>query len=277
MAVDHNMIHSRISAWGQVRIYLGKCFRLFRYEKQWKLFISAGIIAGLVCMVTGPNMFCTYEATNKGSFAIICACIWSGLFNSIRSVCRERDIIKREHRTGLRLSSYIMAHTIYEVFLCAVESLIVLLLVIMRNITHLPERGIVFPHVLDIYITLFLVTLGADLLALLVSCIVKDENSAMMIMPFILVVQLVFSGVVFELNGFLNGVSYITVSRWGVDGMCSIAQTDTMIDLEASFMDATSEASAQHLLIVWGILIFYCIAYVLISMLVLRLVDKDER
>ena len=35
---------ARINAAGQVKIYLGKCFRLFTNEKQWKNFISALLI-----------------------------------------------------------------------------------------------------------------------------------------------------------------------------------------------------------------------------------------
>lgn len=119
------MAERRISGQGQIAVYLGKCFRLFRNEKQWKNFLSSFIIIVIISMVTGPDMFNTYDATNKGAFAVISACIWSGLFNSIQSICRERAIIKREYRTGLRISSYILAHVIYEMFLCAGESLIV--------------------------------------------------------------------------------------------------------------------------------------------------------
>ena len=97
------MTEQRISGRGQIAIYLGKCFRLFQNEKQWKNFLSSFIIITIISLVTGPEMFSSYEATNKGAFAIISACIWSGLFNSIQSICRERAIIKREYRTGLRI------------------------------------------------------------------------------------------------------------------------------------------------------------------------------
>ena len=99
------MSEKRISGIQQIHIYLGKCWRLFKNEKQWKNFISSFIIILIISLVTGPDMFQTYSDTNKGAFAIVSACIWSGLFNSIQSICRERDIIKREYRTGLRISS----------------------------------------------------------------------------------------------------------------------------------------------------------------------------
>lgn len=271
------MKEHRISLGGQIRIYLGKCFRLFRNEKQWKNFLSAFIIITIISLVTGPNMFKTYEATNKGAFAIVSACIWAGLFNSIQSICRERAIIKREYRTGLRISSYILAHVIYEMFLCAVESLIILMLILIRNIGHLPERGLIFPMVIDLYLTIFLITFSADMIALLVSCIVKSENSAMMIMPFILVIQLVMSGVVFSLEGLAELISRLTISRWGVEGILAIARTNSEVDLQAAFSDSIGSSGSGTLALDWIYLLFFALVYILLAMLFLRRVDKDER
>ncbi len=120
-----DMKKNRISWFGQVGVYLGKCFRLFINEKQWKNFITSAVLMFIILIVTGNDMFKVYKDTKNGVFTIICGCVWIGLFNSIQSICRERAIIKREYRTGLRLSAYITAHAVYEAFLCAVESLIV--------------------------------------------------------------------------------------------------------------------------------------------------------
>lgn len=271
------MAQKRISGGGQIRIYLGKCFRLFQNEKQWKNFLSAFIIIMIISLVTGPDMFRTYEATNKGAFAIVSACIWAGLFNSIQSICRERAIIKREYRTGLRLSSYILAHVIYEMFLCGVESLIVLVVISVGNRGHMPDRGLIFPMIIDLFLTIFLVTFSADMIAMLISCIVKTETSAMMIMPFVLVVQLVMSGVVFSLQGLSELISYLTISRWGVEGIIAIARTNLQVDLQAAYADAAGLAESGDLVMHWIYLLVFALVYILLAMLVLRRVDKDER
>ena len=271
------MAERRISGRGQIRIYLGKCFRLFQNEKQWKNFISAFIIIMIISLVTGSDMFRTYEATNKGAFAIASACIWAGLFNSIQSVCRERAIIKREYRTGLRISSYILAHVIYEMFLCAVESLIMLVVICIRNIGHLPDKGLIFPMGIDLFLTIFLITFSADMIALLISCIVKTETSAMMIMPFVLVIQLVMSGVVFSLQGLSELISYLTVSRWGVEGIMSIARTNMQVDLGAVYANASGSGNSGTLAMDWIYMLLFALVYILMSMLMLRKVDKDER
>ena len=50
------MNENRISAGGQIRIYAGKCFRMFWSEKQWKKLISTLIIMGIIVLVKPDNM-----------------------------------------------------------------------------------------------------------------------------------------------------------------------------------------------------------------------------
>ena len=269
---------ARITAAGQIRIYFGKCARQFIRERQWKYLLSSFLIILLISLVTGPGFFVTWEDTEKGAFAVISACIWSGIFHSIRSVCRERAIVKREHRTGLRLSSYVLAHVLYETALCSAEALIILITLVIRNNTHLPDSGLIFPMAADLYITLFLVTLSADLLALLISCAVREENAAMMVMPFLLVIQLIMSGVVFSLSGIAEKISVLTVSRWGVDGIRAIARTDPAVDMKAALLGAESSTpEASTLLRVWLILLLFCLIDTALCIPVLRLADRDRR
>ena len=102
----------------QTVIYLGKLFRMFILQSDWKVVPMAAVIAGVVCFVVGDNLFKTMEGTLLGTFALSCICIWNGFFNSIQVICRERAIIKREHRAGLHMSSYVAANMIYQAFLC---------------------------------------------------------------------------------------------------------------------------------------------------------------
>ena len=269
---------NRISFQGQVRVYTGKCFRLFTAEKQWKNLISTLIIILLICLVTGENMFVDFRDTKNGAFAVICACIWIGLFNSIQSVCRERAIVKREHRTGMRIPAYITAHVIYELALCAAETLVVVIVVIVKNYSHLPPKGLILGASTDMFLTLLLVVFSSDMLALLLSCIVKNENTAMTVMPFVLIIQLVMSGAIFELDGIAEKVSYVTISKWGLSGICSIANTDAGVE-QGNWLSGTElyEATAAALAKSWLILLLFILLYILLSMLVLSGVDRDER
>jgi hypothetical protein len=168
-------------------------------------------------------------------FAMICGCIWVGVFNSIQSVCKERGIIKHEHHTGLRISSYVIAHAIYEFVICAGEAFIMTFLLLLTK-GGFALKGVILPVIFfEMYIAFLLIIFAADMLGLLVSCIVKDANMAMTIMPFVLIVQLIFGGVMFQL-GDAEPVKYLTVSHWGVDALCSSSRTaemEPLFDIDA--------------------------------------------
>ena len=114
----------------QVLIYLGKQLRFFINENDWKVLPMAAIIAALVAMVIRKRFFVNMEGSLIGGFALTCLAIRNGSFNSIQAVCRERAIIKREHRSGMHISSYVTAHMIYQFLLCAAQT--VLTMVVLR-------------------------------------------------------------------------------------------------------------------------------------------------
>jgi len=268
---------AKITRLGQVNVYIGKCFRAFKNERGWTVFISSAIIAIIISWVAGSNMFVTYYATRNGAFALVCAGIWMGIFNSIQSVCRERAIIKREYRTGLHLSSYISAHMVYEMFLCFVQALItVVVLFIMRSP---PTDGIFTFAFIELLITFFFIIFAADMLAILVSSNAKTETAAMTAMPFVLILQLVMSGVVFELEGVASYIANFTISRWGVNAIGSIANVNTMPDIHiAPNHDYTNyEFLVSNITRLWLILVVFALVYGLLSVISLKFISKDKR
>ena len=258
----------------QTKIYTQTCFRVFRNEKGWKVFISAGIIMLIICLVTGEDMFKADDDTRSGAFAIICACIWIGIFNSIQSICRERDIIKREYRAGLNLSAYMNAHFVFEMTLCAIESVIVTVIIYVANIMNVPGKGVMLPTALELLITFFLVIFSSDVLGLMISSIVKTTGVAMTVMPFILILQLVMSGILFELKGITEMISYITVSKWGMEAFCTTSNLNGMTFLSS---DDAYTFSPGNLMTKWFVLIVFIIVYRLVAVAFLKLVDRDKR
>ncbi len=266
----------RASRLKQTKIYVGKCFRVFLNDKGWKIFISAAIITLIICMVTSKDMFAEYRATRNGAFALVCACIWIGIFNSIQSICKERDIIKREHRSGLHISSYVVSHMIFEMALCAVESVIVTTIISIANLSNLPSSGVLSPIFLELAITFFLIIYSSDALGLMVSSIVKTPNTAMTIMPFVLILQLVMSGMIFELKGVTEAISNLTIAKWSLNAICITANVNAMENYDpALFSDY--EFSISHIAKMWLILIGFTLIYGAISIISLEFVDKDKR
>jgi hypothetical protein len=99
----------------------------------------------------------------------------------------------------------------------------------------------------------------------------------MMIMPFILVIQLVMSGVVFELSGITEIISYLTASRWGVEAINTIARTSSTIDFQARWVANAGDNCAAILTKDWLLLLVFSLVYIILAIIMLSFVDKDER
>ena len=208
----------------QVLIYLGKQLRFFINESDWKVLPMAAVIAGLVGMVIRRKYFVSMEGTLIGAFALTCVAIWNGCFNSIQSVCRERAIIKREHRSGMHISSYVAAHMIYQLLLCVAQT--VLTLFVLRQLdVQIPRgygSGSITPwKICDIGITMLLISYAADMMSLFLSSISRTTTGAMTLMPFILIFQLVFSGGIIPLPAWSQNLSSCTISNYGIRALAA--------------------------------------------------------
>ena len=301
----------------QTGIYLGKFLRMFIYQSDWKVLPMGAVIAAVVTFVVGANLFKTQEGTKLGVFALVCVCIWNGFFNSIQVVCREREIIKREHRAGLHMSAYVAAQMIYQLLLCAAQTVVTLIICRLTGVV-IPEAGVITRSgMVDIGITILLITYAADMMALMVSCIVRNTTTAMTTMPFLLIFQLVFSGGFFELNGFAEKIQYLTISHWGMNSLCTIGRYNdlpmvtlwnTLIkfkDVEVAgatplkdllvFMEengyrdnfllwagqqnqlAEYAAAPETVRKYWAVLLLLLVAFAILAVIALEFIDRDKR
>ena len=208
---------------GQIPIFLGKHLRMFINEGNWKTLPLSALIAYMVVYVIGGRMFINMEGTAYAAFAIACVCLWNGVFNSIQVVCKERGIIKREHRAGLHISSYLASHMIYQAIICLIQVAMTVGVFLLFRI-HIPAGSVVSGSFLvDMAITMFLITYAADMLGLMISCIVHSTTAAMTVMPFVLIAQLVFSNFVIPLDEVGTTLSNGTISKWGIQTICTVS------------------------------------------------------
>ena len=200
----------------QVFIYLGKLLRMFVYQSDWKVLPMAALIAGLVGMVVRRKFFINMEGTVMGAFAMVCVCIWNGCFNSIQVICRERDVIKREHRSGMHISSYITAHMLYQALLCLMQVAVTLFVTRQVGVKYPVEGRVTSLFIVEFGISLFLITYASDMMSLWVSSLAHTTTAAMTIMPFVLIFQLVFSGGMLTLPKWSKPLTYLTISNPGL-------------------------------------------------------------
>ena len=208
----------------QTGIYFGKLCRMFIYQSDWKVLPMAALIAAVVSMVVRNTFFLTMEGTLKGAFALTCVSIWNGCFNSIQVICRERPILKREHRSGLHITSYVFSHMLYQALLCLAQTLLTLYICRLMKVRFPSEGMFTRWMMLDIGVTVFLITFASDMLALWISALVRNTTTAMTVMPFILIFQLVFSGGIFKMPSWTKDVSRLSISNCGLK--CIAAQAD---------------------------------------------------
>lgn len=234
-----------------------------------------------------------FSGTQTGLFMLVCVAIFVGICNSVQEICKERNILKREYMTNLRLSSYIVSKLVVQGLVCAVQMLVVMLIfmISIRDKVY-PQSGVILPSsVLEVYITMFLVTFASDTIALLISSVVKNSSTANTFIPIILIVQIVFSGVLFDLGDAMDKFAGIMISKWGIG---ALAATYKLNESRMSLMLKNPEVSLQmgsemtrikdlfmstssNLLGIWLILIAFVVVCAVASGLILTRVKKDRR
>ncbi|MBR4573458.1 MAG: ABC transporter permease [Lachnospiraceae bacterium] len=199
----------------QIPVCLGKMLRMFFYQNDWKVLPLSAAVAGLVGIVIRHRIFINMEGTLMSGLAVTSVCLWNGCFNSIQAICREREIVKREHRGGMHITSYIMSHMIYQALICAMQTAIILF--VFRYIgVRFPEHSIFERNFLiEYFISLFLITYAADMMSLFISTLCRSTTTAMTVMPVVLILQLVFSGGMITLPKILDPLSDYFISNTG--------------------------------------------------------------
>lgn len=261
------------------------------------------LLAAIVTVwIAGEEMFLTYESTKSACFVLVCAAIWCGLFNSIQTIVKERSNIKRDYVSGaLRIECYMASRGIIQTILCLIQSFILALSVPMMDAAYdavkVPAEGLLGSSVFfEFFISLFLVMLASDAMGLMISSFVKKEEVASKLAPYILIAQLLFSGVLFTLEGAADIFSYIMISRWGMGALgsiCKLNQSTTATYLKfAGECDpscrvlggmqhpkSTSvyEATSGHLLSVFFIMLVFVVVSLVAANVLLHKVKKDGR
>ena len=218
-------MHQEIHTWfSDLKANLKRAFGFFAFGGDWKCLPIAILITAIVASIARTDFFTSMDGTVKGSLALTCIAIWNGCFNSILVVSREKKEVRARYKAGMKLSTYIISVFLYQFAICLVQTVLSIYTCRMVGI-RFPSVGLFgLPLMVEIGITMFLITLAADMLSLTISALVTDSIAAMTIMPFVLVIQLVFSGSVINVSTWNHSISRYTISNYGVK--CIAAQAD---------------------------------------------------
>ena len=247
------------------------------------LLMQPVIIALLLKIVADDNIYKIYETTQSMMFSLSCSAIWIGLFNSIQEICKERSIVKREYMASLKLPSYILSKFLVQFLLVAVQAML-LLGVFAVAIGEYPE-GIIFKNFyFEMYITVLLTILAAMSIGMVISALVKSGDKAMTLAPFVLIIQLLFSGILFKLEGIGKIVAYATISKWSVAAFGSIVNLNelelrmqNMVPTLEHEFEEIYEHTTGHLVQNWGILLGMTVLFLILAGIALINIKNDSR
>lgn len=287
-----NSARRNVSWFKQLRVLTARYMNLIKndYSRLLLLLVQPVAIALLLFLVAQEGTFVNFDDTKSILFALSCSGIWIGLFNTIQEVCKERAILKREYMGNLRLSGYVLSKYIVQGIICLIQA--TLLTTIFLNLLEHTAKGetIWGSHPgMEIWLTMVLTIFASASMGLIVSSLVRNADRAMAFAPFVLIVQLLFSGVLFALGDGALVISKITVSRWSMECLGNTAdlnalpykeietETGKLMKIPAKPYEDFFVRTSEHLWHTWLILLLIMLICGVASTIVLRNLKKDKR
>jgi hypothetical protein len=125
------------------------------------------------------------------------------------------------------------------------------------------QQGILLPALLEVYITMALTSLAGLMLGLTISALAPNNDRAGILIPIVLIPQVIFSGLLFNLNGpILQAIGALFAVRWGMAASGSSVGlhgdklgADGFSYKGTLFSTFSQEEAAIHLFICWFALI----------------------
>ncbi|MCL2627105.1 MAG: FHA domain-containing protein [Oscillospiraceae bacterium] len=269
--------------WGKQTFVLAKRYMHVLINDRTRLLLimlQAPLLAFLISFVANGNQFDDYRITKSLLFSLSCSAFWIGILNSIQEICKERNIIRREYMTGMRIDAYIVSKMSVMAIVCAIQSF--MLSAVFAMTVGLPDKGVVVGAFFEMWITTFLTALSASATGIFVSALFKNADRAMTVAPLLLMPQLLFSGLIFELSGASKIISYIAACRWSMEGYGTTANLNAMdtitnegLRLQRDY-EAFFEFTISHQLTVWIMLCGFIAVFSVIAGLVLRNLNSER-
>lgn len=244
------------------------------------LLLQAPILSFLISLVANGQQFEQYEITESLLFALSCSGFWVGMLNAIQEICKERDILKREYMAGLSLNSYVLSKIMVLGIMCIVQC--ALIIAVFAFTVGMPEKGLILNPYLEMFITTYLTAAASAAMGLFVSSFFTNADRAMTVAPLLLMPQILFSGLIFTLEGATEIISYFAICRWSMEGYGTTANLNEL-PLRLQLLGVNIAHTAEdffeympsHIMKVWGMLFLFVVFFLLMSRIVLSRLGKE--
>ncbi len=267
----------------QLMVLCSRYMKLVTNDRQRLLLLlaQAPLLALLISFVADDQQFEQYEMTKSLLFALSCSGFWIGMLNAIQEICKERTILKREYMTGLSLGAYVESKLIVLGLLCLLQSFMVT--TVFSLLVGLPEEGILCEPYLEVLLTTFITSVSSAAMGLFVSSLFNNADRAMTVAPILLMPQILFSGLIFKLDGATELISWLALCRFSMEGYGTTADLNSLpLRLQQQGImvphetESFYEYTVGHLLSSWGILLAYIVIFMVLARLVLGKIGKEK-
>lgn len=253
------------------------------------MFGQAPIMLFILKFVITNETFDFHDKAKQFLFVVSSIATIMGVLNAFIEICKERDIFKREYAVNLSLKAYVLSKIIVLGIICFVQAII--LCVGINVMADLPNSDIMFGGFINCLLSLYLVLLASTAMGLLISAISPNTERATLYMPLIIIPQIVFSGLMFELEGFKEKLSWFIVNRWGISSLGALFDIEGIEEMSI-FKDADPamiesmdikipglemfEHSASYLTTCWGALALTIVVCLVIIFLYIKKQNKNK-
>lgn len=241
-----NIMEKEVPSFGEQLATLAKRYAQLLINDRARLVLllaQAPLLAALICLVAGNDCFSVFENTQSCLFALSCAAFWVGILDSIQEICKERTIFMREYAGGMRVSAYVMSKVLVLGALCAFQAFTLTLVFCLLE--GAPAKSLIWAP-FELFVSSFLITFSAMCLGLMVSALFKNADRAIAMAPLLIMPQILFSGLVFELEGVSKFISTFVNCRWGMESFGTTANLNNL-DLGIYGEEITVPAQEQTL------------------------------
>ncbi|MBW4519620.1 MAG: ATP-binding cassette domain-containing protein [Scytolyngbya sp. HA4215-MV1] len=206
-------------------------------------------------------------------FVFTCAAIWVGLSSSLQEIVKESAIYVRERLVNLGLFAYLGSKSVVLGGLALLQTLLMMAVILNGFKDPKPD---VFSWSLGLGVTTFLTLLACMSLGLMISAIVRNSSQANSALPLLLLPQIIFSGVLFKMEGFSSKISWLMLSRWSVGAYGSLVNVNGMVPKPVKLPDGSLvsqpfeptpvyDPTWHNLSLNWSILLLHAALYMAVT------------
>jgi ABC-type multidrug transport system ATPase subunit len=177
----------------------------------------------------------TYVVANRAQtllFMLTLAASLLGVFGAAFEVVKEKTIYERERMINLGLAPYLLSKFVVLAVFGILQGLLLLLVISLK--VRLPAHMLLLSAPIEMYVTLVLTIAASIGLGLWISTLVPDSNSVVYFILLVLFAQIIFASVFFDLPSAVKPVSYVTITRWSLDGLGISARLNDLNQLSKS-------------------------------------------